>query len=148
MTKRTFKTLAAISIICSFILLLSWIMTKTNYIPSFISTDSAKSTYFAIMVFLTFVSAITFIVVTEILIMSKTEEHHYRRKFGKVSQELTTDFKPVKIKPSAISKLVANGDIVAYAKLDENNNVVYKLEILSQGTIYNTKFFVNNFDVL
>lgn len=106
-----------------------------------------------IMSIITFVSFIGCISFTTIIIMEISHDKNLKKAFAisyiKV-KKLTNEYSEIKFKDFAnanLSDFISEEDIHCFAKLDENGNIVYKIQVDVEKTTADYLKFTDNFEI-
>lgn len=145
-----------IIIISAIIFLITTIILSNNFIaPSFIHNSKILYAIYALIVIVaTFISGIALIATVELIIMCNQEKKKYRKKYEtslKKVQNLTNEFSEIEIQNCQETKLldiVSKEAIKCFAKCDENNNIVYKIQIDFENTTDDCVEFFEKFEIL
>lgn len=154
--EKEIKNGKMIAIISAIIFLITTIIMSNNMIaPSFIHNSKILYAIYALIVVIaTFISGIVLIATVEITIMCNLEKKKYRKKYEtnlKKGQNLSNEFSKIEIRNCEGTKLldiVPKEAIKCFAKCDENNNIVYKIQIDFENTTDDYVEFCDKFEIL
>ena len=153
---KEIKNCKIIAIISAIIFLITTIIMGNNLVaPAFIhNSKTLYAIYVLIVVMATFISGIVLIAIVEYTIIRDLEIKNERKKheiyLNKV-QNITNEFSEIEIHNCEKTKLldiVPEEAIKCFAKRDENNNIVYKIQIDFEDTTDNYVEFFDKFEIL